>query len=442
MGGDVSEQTRRRFHNAWQRSDGIFDLVPRERWLDTPIRLRHPLLFYVGHLPAFAWNQLGSGLLGHEPADPRFDQLFAFGIDPIGVDGHEAEIEWPTVDEVLAYRDEVRARLLDAVDEVADLAADHVMAARGRIFHLVLEHEYMHHETLQYMLQQIEPGLKRRPGDAATHLPDSGCETGFVPVAGGDVVLGAEFEDIEFGWDNEFPSQLVSVGDFEIGRTLVRNFDWLEFLEAGGYDRAEWWQAEDWAWRERVGLSHPTTWSRGDGGWSYRTMFEELTLEAAGPRPVMVSLAEARAFCRWRGVRLPTEAELHRALYGSPGGSPRRYPWGDQAPQAGVHGNFDFSYWTPTPVGSFPDGASAWGLEDAIGNLWQWTSTPFRGLPGFEAYIPGYEGYSADFFDDRHFVMLGASWATPAPLIRRSFRNWFQDHYPFAFAGFRTVREP
>ena len=96
--------------------------------------------------------------------------------------------------------------------------------------------------------------------------------------------------------------------------------------------------------------------------------------------------------------------------------------------------------WSPSPVGSFPQGESAWGLLDTVGNLWQWTSSPFAPFPGFEAYVPSYPGYSADFFDDRHFVMLGASWATPTPLIRRSFRNWFQDRYPYAFAGFRTVR--
>jgi formylglycine-generating enzyme required for sulfatase activity len=77
-----------------------------------------------------------------------------------------------------------------------------------------------------------------------------------------------------------------------------------------------------------------------------------------------------------------------------------------------------------------------------VGNGWEWTETPFAAFPGFEAWIPGYEGYSADFFDGKHFVLKGASWATAAGLVRRSFRNWFQAHYPYVFAKFRCVASP
>ena len=128
-------------------------------------------------------------------------------------------------------------------------------------------------------------------------------------------------------------------------------------------------------------------------------------------------------------------------MYGVTGGPARLWPWGDAAPEPGVHGNFDFVNWSPTPVAAHPRGASSWGLLDTIGNLWEWTSSRFAPFPGFEPTVPTYPGYSADFFDDRHFVMLGASWATPAGLVRRSFRNWFQDHYPFVFAGFRTIHD-
>lgn len=433
------EEVERGVREAWARSDRIFDVVPRARWLDTPIRLRHPILFYIGHLPAFAWNQLGRGVLGLDPVDPRYDDLFAFGIDPVGVDGHEADVDWPSIEEVLAYRDEVRSRILEVMDGVAARAGAHPMASRGRIFHLILEHEFMHHETLQYMLQQMPPEDKNPPDDGPAYRTGAGCEAGTVEIAGGETVLGADFEAVDFGWDNEFPAHRVAVDGFEIDRTLVRNLDWLEFTDAGGYDRAELWSDDDWAWRSRVGLVCPPTWRRHNGGFRYLALFDELPFEDVVGWPMMVSLAEARAYCRWRGVRLPTEAELHRAIYGAPDGALRPHPWGDAPPRPGVHGNFGFSHWSPAPVGSFPEGASAWGLEDPIGSVWQWTSTPFSGFPGFEAYIPGYEGYSADFFDDRHFVMLGGSWATPSKLIRRSFRNWFQDHYPFVFAGFRTV---
>jgi len=430
---------RSRLQDAWARSDRIFELVPQERWLDQPIRLRHPILFYVGHLPAFAWNQVGRGLLDLGPQDETFDELFEFGIDPMGVDHHEAATAWPATDEVLAYRDRVRARLLELVEDVASRAAADRLADRGRILSLVLEHEYMHHETLQYMLQQLDPSLKRRPADMPAPVTGRGDGRERVEVGGGEVVLGADFDALDFGWDNEFPEHRQRVETFTIDRTPVRVADWLEFLEAGGYDRRELWRDDDWTWRQRAGIEHPAHWERPDGSWRVRTMFDRVDLDDVTGWPVFVSLAEARAYCRWRGVRLPTEAELHRAMYAAGDGDLQRFPWGDAAPRPGVHGNFDFRHWAPTPVDAHPEGESAWGLLDTVGNGWEWTRSVFAPFPGFEAYVPSYPGYSADFFDDRHYVMLGASWATPTPLVRRSFRNWFQDHYPWMFAGFRTV---
>jgi formylglycine-generating enzyme required for sulfatase activity len=147
---------------------------------------------------------------------------------------------------------------------------------------------------------------------------------------------------------------------------------------------------------------------------------------------------EAAAFARWEGVRLPTEAEYHRAAFGTPADGRREHPWGEESPQAG-HGNFGFRLWSPAPVGSFPAGASAFGVHELVGNGWEWTSTPFGPFPGFVP-LEGYEGYSADFFDDQHFVMLGGSWATDTALVRRSFRNWFRPHYPYVFSKFRCVR--
>ena len=158
-------------------------------------------------------------------------------------------------------------------------------------------------------------------------------------------------------------------------------------------------------------LAHPRVWTNQDGRWLYRGLFDLLPLERVMDWPVYVSLAEARAYARWRGLRLPTEAEFHRAAFGDPRGPERAFPWGAGAPGE-RHGNFDFRHWAPTPVGTYPEGASAWGVYDLVGNGWEWTETPFAGFAGFEAWIPGYSGYSADFFDGKHFVLKGGSWAT------------------------------
>ena len=429
---------RGRLVEAWRRSDAIFDLVPTELITEQPIELRHPILFYVGHLPAFAWNQVMYGMFGERSHRPELDDLFERGIDPVGVDRHEPQVDWPTLEEVLGYRDRVRETLLGAVDRVAERAPHDRLADRGRIFSVVLEHELMHQETLLYMLQQMPPEQKQRPEAMPGYALGGGGPEGRVRIGGGEVRLGADIDQVEFGWDNEFPPLDVRVDGFEIDRTPVRNGAFLEFVGAGGYRRPELWWEDDWRWRERQGIEHPAVWELDDGTWRYRTMFDRLPLESVLDWPVFVSRAEASAFCRWRGGRLPTEAELQRAGYTTPDGGSRPYPWGD-APPGPEHGNFDLRQWAPMPVGTHTAGDSGWGVADLVGDGWEWTETPFRPFPGFEPYIRSYPGYSADFFDDLHQVILGASWATPAGLIRRTFRNWFQGHYPYVFATFRVV---
>jgi formylglycine-generating enzyme required for sulfatase activity len=150
-----------------------------------------------------------------------------------------------------------------------------------------------------------------------------------------------------------------------------------------------------------------------------------------------VSHAEASAYARWRRRRLPTEAEYHRAAFGTPEGPERPFPWGDAEPTA-ERGNFGGERDDPVPAGSRPAGASAGGVHELVGNGWEWTSTPFAPFEGF-APMATYPRYSTDFFDGRHFVLKGASPATPAALVRRTFRNWFQGSYPFVFAKFRCV---
>jgi len=221
--------------------------------------------------------------------------------------------------------------------------------------------------------------------------------------------------------------------------TPVTNAEFLEFVAAGGYDDRRFWRADDWTWKDRARLAHPTVWTFRDGAWFYRTLLDELPLVAARDWPVYVSLAEAHAYARWRGGRLPSEAEFHRAAYAEPGGGERAFPWGSDEPGP-EHGNFHFACWSPVPVGSHPAGASAWGVHELVGNGWEWTETVFGPFPNFRAYIPSYPGYSADFFDGKHYVLKGASWATDAQLIRRSFRNWYQARYPYVFAKFRCVR--
>jgi ergothioneine biosynthesis protein EgtB len=420
------------------RSQAIFDLLTEDAYYARPIALRHPIVFYEGHLPAFSLNTLVKRALGKPGFDPTLELLFARGIDPDeeGVTAgtavrHQASggvnrRDWPTRDEVLAFAAEADCRVLEAIAQMEPGQAAAVST--------ILEHEAMHHETLLYMWHRLSFEQKRRPDYYAPRVTGCAPREDWVEVPGGRVALGLEPGADVFGWDNEFPRQHVSVPPFLIERYDVTNQRFMEFVDAGGYANPRWWSREDWAWIESERVSHPLFWEMVDGAWWWRGMFDRFPLPAAWP--VYVSHAEAAAFARWRGARLPTEAEFHCAAYGA-GDEVPLHPWGSDAPRR-RHGVFDFSSWDPEPVGSHPDGRSPCGAEDLVGNGWEWTSSLFAPFPGFQP-MPLYPEYSADYFDGEHFVLKGGSSATAAELLRPSFRNWFRPRYPYVYATFRCV---
>ncbi len=310
------------------------------------------------------------------------------------------------------------------------------MLRRGLAVYTILEHEAMHQETLRYMWHRLPYDQKVRP--AAVAPPRIGGEPPpgrRARVPAGRATLGVDPEGIAFAWDNEIPRHEVEVAAFSIDVHCVTNRDYLEFVEADGYQDEHAWDEEGWRWRAAHDVWHPLFWEQHRGAWFWRGMWDLIPLPMAWP--VYVSHAEASAYARWRGGRLPTEAEFHRAAYGAPDGGDREHPWGDDPPDAS-RGNFDFRHWDPLPAGSFPRGASAWGIHDLVGNGWEWTSTIFAGFEGFSP-MASYPGYSADFFDGKHYVLKGASPATAAELVRRSLRNWFRPTYPYVYAKFRTV---
>lgn len=404
------------------------EIVSEDAYYERPIELRHPIVFYEGHLPAFAVNTLVKWALGRPGIDADLESLFERGIDPEDETSAPAPSAWPERPRVQEF-----ARLADrVVEDALAQESDRVVLAAGTI----LEHELMHQETLLYMVHRLSlPRL--RPHGPRPRLYAAALDVGrAVEIPAGRATLGASPADLHFGWDNEFPRLVLDVPRFEIDVFPVTNGDYLEFVESGGCDEPRYWDEPDWTWRARSGRAAPLYWERREGRWLWRALFEEVPLPLSWP--VFVSHAEASAYCRFRRRRLPTEAEFHRAAYGTPEESERAHPWGDDVPRPGRHGNFGFVSWDPWPVGSCPAGASAFGVQELVGNGWEWTSTKFQGFPGFEP-MASYPGYSREFFDGRHYVLKGASPATAGELVRRSFRNWYRPRYPYPYAKFRTV---
>lgn len=432
----------KRLHDARMRSDSLFAIVKSDALYDRPIPERHRIIFYIGHLEAFDWNLLRERAFLLPAFDPEFDRLFAFGIDPVGGGlPTDQPADWPPTPKVTQYVERIRETLDQSLLRASssDVKNSEREFPLDLLLNVAIEHRLMHVETLAYMLHQLPIDRKLRPphepalvrGDAPRDLTSNFS----LEIPEGIATLGLSRADGQFGWDNEYERHSVRVPGFAIDRYKVTNRDYLEFIQAGGYRERTLWADRDWKWKEEAGISHPVFWTRVGDGWLYRTMFDQVPLP--DPWPVYVSQAEASAYARWKGKRLPTEAEWHRAAVGTPDGRERDYPWGDEYPTA-KRGNFDFHSWDPAPVASFPAGRSAFGVEGLLGNGWEWTSSVFAPFSGFERF-PFYFGYSADFFDGKHYVMKGASARTAAYMARRSFRNWFQAHYQYAYAGFRCV---
>jgi ergothioneine biosynthesis protein EgtB len=420
------------------RSRALFDLIAEGAYYTRPIELRNPLVFYEGHLPAFSFNTLVKRALGGPSIDPALETLFARGIDPEAPQaarGNPADA-WPARDTVRAFCAEADRCVLQALER-EDLERDgDPLLHRSAAAFAILEHEAMHQETLLYLLHRLPLEQKGAPRGYAPRSDGAVPREEWIEIPPGRAILGEDRDAIPFGWDNEFPRTLAYVAPFAIQRHDVTNAAFLEFVEAGGYRDARWWSPDDARWIREQRVEHPLFWERAGSRWLWRGMFERLPLPMSWP--VYVSQGEASAYASWRGARLPTEAEYQRAAFGAPGGGERTHPWGDAEPGA-AQGVFDFSSWDPEPAGSHPAGRSAWGVDDLVGNGWEWTSTPFAPFPGFQP-MASYPEYSADFFDGMHFVIKGASPGTARELLRPTFRNWFRARYPYVYATFRCAR--
>ncbi len=398
------------------RTQQLFDLIAPQAYYDRPIPLRLPLVFYEGHIPAFSFNVLARKALGAPLVHGEFEALFERGIDPAS----EAEARtkgahaWPERATVQAFAQACDEAVLAALARPDLERSDSPLLERGEAVFTILEHEEMHQETLLYLIHRL-PGERKIGGGRLRVTESPALAGGRVAIPAGTALLGAGRATAEFGWDNEFAGHEVEVGAFEIDVNNVTNGDYLAFVEAGG--------------------PVPPFWLRRDGAWRLRTLLDEVALPLTWP--VYATHAQASAYARFRGARLPTEAEYDRAAYGTPDGSVRRYPWGDDEPTA-EHANMDLRRFDPESVGIRPLGASAWGVHDLAGNGWEWTATPFAPFAGFTP-MASYPQYSADFFDDEHFVCKGASPVTVTALVRRSFRNWYRNEYPYMYATFRCV---
>jgi gamma-glutamyl hercynylcysteine S-oxide synthase len=424
----LMRQSRRQTHE-------LINLVKSETDLRRPPSEGfRPILWHLGHVGAFE----GYWILQRVKRDPTISPSYDVIFDPIKTPRDDSS-NLPPVREIEAYLARVREEVMDYLASFD--SNSNPLLRDGYLFHMVLEHEYQHQETLAYLLQMLDTRLKDK-SDLKFEISNFKS----VNRDGDEMILipGGPFEPgslgFPFAYDNEQPPHRVELQGFRIDKYPVTNSDYEQFIEAGGYHTRSLWSDEGWAWKEENRIERPLYWSRatGETGWIVREMFEEAPMPPDHP-VTGVSWHEASAYARFRGKRLPTEAEWEKAASWDPETkSKRRFSWGNAPASAGL-ANYANHNWTTTPVTAFPDGRSAYGCFDMTGNVWEWTASVFAPYPGFEAYP--YREYSELWFDGDHRVLKGGSWVTREPLLRASFRNFFRPRFRAAFAGFRCAAD-
>ncbi|MGH9862915.1 MAG: SUMF1/EgtB/PvdO family nonheme iron enzyme, partial [Candidatus Acidiferrales bacterium] len=355
---------RARLAQGRRRTDELFALLRPPALYDRPIPEWHRIVFYLGHYEIFDWNLICRDAAGQDSAQPEFDELFRIGFPAANDRRTDPPGDWPSEDVIRRANQRWRADVDACLDTVSFFSPPHPYFRQGYAFQYAIEHRLMHAETLTYKLHCL-PLESMIPPPHKLELSAPVVKRRQIAIPAGRATLGLErAENNVFGWDNEYEGHTVDVPAFAIDSHNVTNADFLAFVRVGGYRERSLWSEADWTWKEAQGLEHPLFWVRCGDAWHYRTLFEEIPLPLAWP--VFVTQAEAAAYARWAGKSLPSEAQFHRAAYGTRDGRERLFPWGDEWPAA-QHGNFDFQHWAPVPVGSHPAGTSAFGVADLVG---------------------------------------------------------------------------
>jgi gamma-glutamyl hercynylcysteine S-oxide synthase len=390
--------------------------------------LMSPLVWDLAHI---GWQEELWLLRGNDPGrpgllEPQLERCYDAFLNP-----RVSRVDLPLLSpsEARSYCATVRNKALDTLDALPEDGDEFN-------FGLVVSHENQHDETmLQALNLRSGPALLDRVAPLPAGRPDVAGTS--VLVAGGPFVLGVDAADEPYSLDNERGAHVVDVADFRIGRVPVTNAEWRAFIDDGGYREPRWWSECGWSYRCDAQLVAPLHWNP-DGS---RTRFGHAE-QVPGDEPVQhVTYFEAEAYAAWAGARLPTEVEWEKACAWDPAaGRRRRFPWGTSEP-TDLLANLGGDALRPAPVGAYPAGASLYGAEQMLGDVWEWTSSPLRPWPGFTPML--YEQYSSPFFEGSgagdYKVLRGGSWAVAAGIMRPSFRNWDHPIRRQIFSGLRLA---
>ena len=420
------------FIATFSRYEQLFETLANEQaFLQKPISLRHPLIFYFGHTATFFVNKLVLAGLLKERINPKFESMFAVGVDEMSWDDlDETHYDWPSVSDVKQYRNQVRVAV-ETIIQTSPLEMPIDWSHPWWVIVMGIEHERIHLETSSVLIRQQKLDLvKPHPAWQACKSAGNAPRNDLVTIPAGEVYLDKKENAAGYGWDNEYGLHQAKIAEFQASRFLVSNDEYLEFVSAGGYAQGVFWEEEGLKWKNYAQATHPTFWLRKGDAWQLRLMTEEV--EMPWDWPVDVNYHEAKAFCNWKArqtglkVRLPSEDEWYR-LYDFAGLAEVA---NDEVANSNIHLDYAAS---SCPVNHFKHGE----LYDVTGNVWQWTETAIYPFSGFKVH-PMYDDFTTPTFDGRHNLLKGGSWISCGNESLHSARYAFRRHF-FQHAGFRYV---
>jgi len=386
----------------------------------------NPMRWEIGHASWFYSYWVLRHAMGRGPSRSDEDDLF----NSVAI-AHTKRwiLPLPSVADTVAYCDRVHDDVREWLATSPD--PEKMYYALWSVFH-----EDMHGEAFMYMRQSLGYPVPQISDTAV--VEGGGALPGDVDIPGGEYMFGASKDD-GFVFDNEKWGHVRRVEPFSIARAAVSQGEFAEFVDDGGYSRQELWSPTSWAWRLALDINRPLYWKRDGNTW-LRRHFDQWVELAPHKAMIFLSAHEAEAYCRWADRRLPTELEWEVAATAEPDGNgglsdvKRRYPWGDEPPTP-ARANVDSRALGCVDVGALPDGDSAFGCRQMIGNVWEWTASPLEPFPGF---VPDmYDEYAAPWFHS-HRALKGGAFTTRGRMIRNAWRNFYTANRRDILAGFRT----
>ena len=434
IGNDVEQkraELRAYFEQTWDLYESLFSLINSDKaFYLRPEPLRHPLIFYYGHTAVFYINKLLLGKFIQGRVNPQIESVCAVGVDEMSWDDlSPGNYQWPSVEAVSEYRDQVKEHIFSLIDGM-QISLPITQDSLAWIILMGCEHERIHIETSSVIIRMLDIQYLT-PSNNWKSCSDSSAapENALLSVAGQSLLLGKSDTSPTYGWDNEYGQLSVEVDDFSASQYLVSNQEFLQFVEAGGYKKTDYWTTEGKQWLGFTQAKMPRFWRNKNAQYWQRNLTEEIPLPLNWP--VEVNFLEAKAFCNWKNqahtdyVRLPTEAEWQVL---------RDQLTTDLPDWSKAPGNINLEHFASScPVDKFKQTE----FYDLIGNVWQWTESPIDGYEGFKVH-PLYDDFSTPTFDGQHNLIKGGSWISTGNEACRDSRYAFRRHF-YQHAGFRYV---